>query len=149
MSELTSIFIKEILDALDEIQITVPAILEYYYDSQSSHHNSADNDEIQLLDIDLLAMNILNVRDSAKSLYPICQTAAGLESTENTNVLAAQSYDFNNSSIKSIGLALMFHIHMLTDPDSIYNSDIINNSWPSNINICAGAVGIDGAGPGG
>ena len=116
-AELRELFIKELLDALDDIQRDVPEILDYYLEE-----NPSDPDSNLDLDIDLLAMNLLNLRDSVNiTRKQIDLKKQVAQSSLKTIQLAP--------GVRSVALAMFFHIHMLTDPDSIYNSDIINN-WP-------------------
>ena len=151
MTELKYILVEELLNALDDIQRDVPFILDYYVDTG---FNAEDNIH---MDIDLLTMNIMSLRDSAKlirdtisinselpwSSYfnytPQCTdiaSATAKDSLSHTSLQCKESYDNlslcgNPASIspqvKQLAFAMFLHTHMLTDPESIYNSDIIGN----------------------
>jgi hypothetical protein len=120
-AELRELFIKELLDALDDIQRDVPEILDFYLED-----NSTDPDSSLDLDIDLLAMNLLNLRDSVNITRQQIELKRQLEQESPTIMLDL------SPGIRSTALAMFFHIHMLTDPDSIYNSGIINN-WSDSL----------------
>ena len=120
-AELRELFIKELLDALDDIQRDVPEILDFYLED-----NATDLDSSLDLDIDLLAMNLLNLRDSVNITRQQIELKRQLEQESPTIMLDL------SPGIRSTALAMFFHIHMLTDPDSIYNSGIINN-WPDSL----------------
>lgn len=120
-AELRELFIKELLDALDDIQRDVPEILDYYLEETPS-----DPDSNLDLDIDLLAMNLLNLRDSVNITRQQIELKRQLAQDSPPIMLNL------SPGIRSTALAMCFHIHMLTDPDSVYNSDIINN-WPDSL----------------
>lgn len=164
MSELKLILVEELLNALDDIQHDIPQILDYYINYD---HNPDDNIHI---DIDLLSMNIIALRDSAKlilndTIPPTLNsklTRGGREigveaealhwadnpeqtgsfskcdaddlykqdSPSNWICNPGQTLQVNNINYKNIAFAMFLHIHMLTDPESIYNSGIIcGNNW--------------------
>lgn len=160
MTELKHMLAEELLNALDDIQNNIPTILDYYVDS-----NLEPNDALHM-DMELLAMNITNLRDSAKLIRDsICintefENIANIlptlnskhpslvlfsESTQNQEghkkgddecefgvETVALPWDCNtwqtvSPPVKQVAFAIFLHIHMLTDPDSIYNSGIIGN----------------------
>ena len=116
MTELKHILVEELLNALDDIQTDIPAILDYYMDA-----NLDPEDSIHM-DMDLLAMNITGLRDSAKLIRDTIYI------NTNINTELAQSEPLHVSpQVKQLALAMFLNTHMLTDPDSIYNSGIICN----------------------
>jgi hypothetical protein len=118
MTELKHILVEELLNALDDIQTDIPAILDYYMDA-----NLDPEDSIHM-DMDLLAMNITGLRDSAK----LIRDTIYINNNINTNTELAQSAPLHVSpQVKQLALAMFLNTHMLTDPDSIYNSGIICN----------------------
>lgn len=117
MSDLKILLVEELLNALDDIQQDIPYILDYYMET-----NHAPDDNIHM-DLDLLSMNITGLRDSAKLI----------RESINTELLTSQQNACGISSMtpyKHAALAMFLHIHMLTDPESIYNSGIIcGDNW--------------------
>jgi len=113
--ELAIIFIKELLDALDDIQHDVPIILNNYLDSVTDETECPNS-----FDIELLAMNILNLRDSVKQL------CLSIPDKDHAQQQATINYDITPAH-KQFALTMFFHMYMLTDETSIYHSDIINN----------------------
>lgn len=121
MSDLKILLVEELLNALDDIQQDIPYILDYYMES-----NHAPDDNIHM-DLDLLSMNITGLRDSAKLI----------RESINTELLSSQLNQNTDSTLissmtpyKHAALAMFLHIHMLTDPESIYNSGIIcGDNW--------------------
>lgn len=111
MVNLKHILIEELLNALDDIQRDVPFILNYYMDTDFEADDSIH------MDIDLLTMNIMSLRDSANFTKNIICMNNELES--NTIMSSPQ--------FKQFALAMFLHVHMLTDSESIYNSGIIGN----------------------
>lgn len=112
MVSLKHILVEELLNALDDIQNTIPAILDYYMEMDL---DPVDNIH---MDIDILTMNITNLRDSAKLIH---------KSISINNELENVSPILISPQAKKFAFAMFLHIHMLTDPDSIYNSGIIGN----------------------
>ena len=145
MTELKHIFVEELLNALDDIQRDVPFILDYYMDTEFDAEDSIH------MDIDLLAMNITSLRDSA--IFTRDTVCTGIESPAQCNATdvthnskpASGGSEFSVSDtirvntelaphpvsispqVKQLALAMFLHTHMLTDPESIYNSGIIGN----------------------
>lgn len=121
MTDLKILLVEELLNALDDIQQDIPYILDYYMES-----NHAPDDNIHM-DLDLLSMNITGLRDSAKLI----------RASINTELLTSQLHQNTDSTLirsmtpyKHAALAMFLHIHMLTDPESIYNSGIIcGDNW--------------------
>jgi hypothetical protein len=118
MTDLKTIFIEELLNALDDIQNDVPYILDYYMDMPSDITSQDMNgmDSNMVLDIDLLSMNITSLRDSAKFIRS--QIEAELPQKP-VSTISLQT--------KTLALALFLHTHMLNDPESIYYSRVIGN----------------------
>jgi hypothetical protein len=133
MTDLKTIFIEELLNALDDIQNDVPYILDYYME-QDAEHDIDSMDCNMALDMDLLSMNITSLRDSAKFIRS--QIEAELPQKTTTTTFSLQT--------KTLALALFLHTHMLNDPESIYYSRVIGNpdvfnqgfSLQSTVNNC-------------
>jgi hypothetical protein len=143
MTELKHILVEELLNALDDIQRDVPFILDYYMDTNFS------NDDNIHMNVDLLTMNIMSLRDSAKLIRDTISINCELPSCLNyyytlngcrimdkrvtgecKSILdsTVQSYPASISTqVKQLAFAMFLHTHMLTDPESIYNSGIIGN----------------------
>lgn len=115
MASLKHILIEELLNALDDIQTDIPIILDYYMNTDLGNDDNLHND----IDIDLLTMTIIGLRDSAKR---ICNTIH----TANTKISEPEIISVS-PQVKQFTLSMLLHIHMLTDQDSIYNSNIIGN----------------------
>jgi hypothetical protein len=113
MTELKYVLVEELLNALDDIQNTIPAILDYYMDS------TLDPEDNIHMDIELLAMNITGLRDSAKLIRDSISINVEVNNVSQISV---------SPQVKQIALAMFLHTHMLTDTESIYNSGIIGNN---------------------
>lgn len=111
MTELKHILVEELLNALDDIQRDVSFILDYYMDTDFDAEDSI------YMDIDLLVMNITSLRDSA--IFTRDSICINTELPHQPVSISPQ--------VKQLALAMFLHIHMLTDPESIYNSGIIGN----------------------
>lgn len=116
MTELKHIFVEELINALDNIQEDIPEILNYYIDNDISKEDGIN------ISIDLLAMNLLNLRDSANMARQVINLEIQKAQAEKT-----KSDEPNMTHVKKTALALFFHMHMLTDPESIYYSNILCN----------------------
>lgn len=129
MTELKHILIEELLNALDDIQNDVPFILDYY---MATDFNADDNIH---MDIDLLTMNIMSLHDSAKLIRDTISINYELPWSviKNTTPHCTDNPDSISPQVKQLAFAMFLHTHMLTDPESIYNSGIIGNKDLFNI----------------
>jgi hypothetical protein len=127
MTELKHVLVEELLNALDDIQNDIPDILDYYMDTEL-----VPEDNIHM-DMDLLAMNITGLRDSAKLIRESIHTNKPITCGPRASVDNGAPESFSISpQVKQVALAMFLHTHMLTDPESIYNSNIIcGNHWCS------------------
>lgn len=117
MADLKILLVEELLNALDDIQLVIPYILDYYMESS---HSPDDNIH---MDLELLSINVTGLRDSAKLI---------LESinTELLTEINADGIKHQSLAYKNVALAMFLHTYMLIDPESIYNSDIIcGDNW--------------------
>ena len=121
MTELKHVLVEELLNALDDIQNDIPVILDYYMDTE------LDPEDNIHMDMDLLAMNITGLRDSAK----LIRESIHVNKPVIDDIGSAQLFSVS-PQVKQVALAMFLHTHMLTDPESIYNSNIIcGNHWCS------------------
>lgn len=112
MTDLKIFMAEELLTALDEIQTSVPYILDYYVE------NTKLPECIDEMDMDLLSMNILSLRDTTKQMHAQLE----LEMPDDNTDISNEDNMINNNYI-----ALTLHLYMLLDPESIYYSDVIGN----------------------
>ncbi len=121
MTELKHVLVEELLNALDDIQNDIPDILDYYM------YTELDPEDNIHMDMDLLAMNITGLRDSAK----LIRESIHVNKTAIDDIGPAQLFCVS-PQVKQVALAMFLHTHMLTDPESIYNSNIIcGDHWSS------------------
>lgn len=121
---LSSLFVTELLNALDDIQQDIPIILDAYLDNELP-------EELEI-DLDLLSTNLTSLRDSAKLTRRILE----LNRVHPPALIQTDDIVNNMAKYKSIGLAMFLHIHMLTDETSIYYANSFADPFNNDTGAC-------------